>query len=121
VLLEAARLNLSGEEVDRARKASEMLGSQVALRTRLGSLLQSDEPEAIYKALAEAEDVGLAATPEVAALRERVEGLEKEKAMISELRQAVAASNQQVRGVGEEGTRGGCTRACLPPCDMTPG
>lgn len=95
-LAEASRLGLTGPEIDAARNASQKLGAQSAMRTQMAALLASDDLEAIKAALKAAQGNGLQGLPEAVSLQERAKLLEQERAVLGDIRAAVASNNTKV-------------------------
>jgi hypothetical protein len=111
VLAEASRLGLTGPLVEEARAKNKALGARSDTLDRLSSVASSDILADLADALAEAERMGLASTPEATAAAAKMERLREENALMEELdrltRTATTANQQELSRVVAQAMRMG--------------
>jgi hypothetical protein len=110
-LAEASRLGLSGQVVDDARAKSKALGERSETLDRLSVVASGDILADLAEALAEAEKMGLASTPEAMAAVAKLDRLKEEQTVVDELANltatATTATQQQLSRVIAQAMRMG--------------
>jgi hypothetical protein len=110
-LAEASRLGLSGQIVEDARAKSKALGERSETLDRLSFVASGDILADLADALAEAEKMGLASTPEAMAAVAKLDRLKEEQAVVDDLANltatATTATQQQLSRVIAQAMRMG--------------
>ena len=92
-LAEASRIGLNNSLVETARGKNKALGARNETLDRLSFMASGDMLDDLRAAVAEAEKMGLKDTPEGIAAAAKLDRLEEEKKLISELKRLTASAN----------------------------